>query len=91
MLFAEPDPSFIQMASVLSPTYAETMGPGSGGRRMWPVIDVGPGRTNEDFVRDLRADYVGDAVDPLVRFAESPRDLIDTADAGTYWCRNVHG
>jgi phosphoglycerate dehydrogenase-like enzyme len=78
VLFAEPDPSFIQMASVLSPTYAETMGPATGGRMMWPVIDVGPGRTNEDFVRDLRADYVGDGIDPLVKFAEGSQDLIDS-------------
>ncbi len=46
---------------------------------MWPVIDIGPGRTNEDFVRDLRVDYVGDGIDPLVKFAESPQDLIDLA------------
>jgi phosphoglycerate dehydrogenase-like enzyme len=67
------------MAAVLSPSYAETMGPASGGQMMWPVIDVGSGRTNDDFVRDLRADYVGQGIDPLVVFADGHQDLIDRA------------
>src|SRR4051794_31564302 len=79
VLFAEPDPSFVQMAAVLSSTYAKSMGPSSGGHLMWPRIDLPNGATNDDLVTELRSEYVGEGLDPEIRFADDEDEMIAAA------------
>lgn len=77
VLFAEPDPSFVQLAALLSPTYAESMGPSTGGLPHWPRVELPAGTTIDDFVAEMHASYAGDGVDPEVRFAESRDELVE--------------